>query len=58
MSDDELKLACEARGYGRIVEIVHKATVLYSGWEMDNEAWVCRMQDGLDSLLKAKELLQ
>jgi hypothetical protein len=38
--------AVRRAGHGEVSEIVHRATILREGWEMDNHGWVVRMNDG------------
>lgn len=34
------------KGFGEAKRVIHTVTLLYEGWEMDNEAWVVEMADG------------
>ena len=36
----------EARGLGRVKRVIHTATILHNGWEMDNEGWIVELDDG------------
>ena len=36
----------ERAGFGRVAKILHTATVLHRGWELDNSAWVVEREDG------------
>lgn len=36
----------ERRGHGVVEEVLHTATILHKGWEMDNEGWIAKMEDG------------
>lgn len=35
-----------SRGLGRVKKILHTATLLYEGWEMDNKGWIVELDDG------------
>lgn len=41
-----VRSAVKAKGYGEVKEIIHRFTILHSGWEMDNDGWVVKMADG------------
>ena len=34
-----------------VKRVLHKATVLHAGWELDNEAWIVELDDGSVSAL-------
>ena len=44
--EEFFKQQARERGFGDIVKILYTATILYAGWEMDNEAWIVEMSDG------------
>ena len=48
--DETMKPGDHTR-FGVIRDVLHTATVLHAGWEMDNEAWLVEMQDGSVRLL-------
>jgi hypothetical protein len=33
--------------FGPIEQILHTATILHKGWEMDNEGWIIRFKGGI-----------
>ncbi len=45
MNENQIKQA-ESCGYGKIRKVLHKAIILHSGWEMDNEGWIVELEDG------------
>lgn len=45
MDDAELRQAL-SRGYGKIKQVLHTATLMYVGWEMDNSGWIVELEDG------------
>ena len=49
--DEFLMRQAEERQFGKIIKVLYTATILYRGWEMDNEAWVVEMSDGSRALL-------
>jgi hypothetical protein len=46
MDQNELAQAAEQRGYGEVTAVLHEATVLHSGWEMDNQGWIVQLAQG------------
>lgn len=34
------------RGHGTVRKVLHEATILREGWEMDNQGWIVEMADG------------
>lgn len=46
MSEDKLKKLAEHNGFGKIAKVLHRATILREGWEMDNAGWIVEMEDG------------
>lgn len=36
---------------GTVRRVLHTATVLHKGWEMDNQAWAVEFEDGTSGLL-------
>ncbi len=45
MDESERKQAV-SRGYGKVKKVVHTATLLHNGWEMDNQGWIVEFEDG------------
>lgn len=45
VNENQIKQA-ESCGYGKIRKVLHKAIILHSGWEMDNEGWIVELEDG------------
>jgi hypothetical protein len=50
MDDREIRQA-ECRGHGKVRRVLHTATILHEGWEMDNKAWIVEMEDGVQCAL-------
>jgi hypothetical protein len=46
MNVDELIQEAERRWLGNVVEILHEATILHEGWEMDNRGWIVKLEGG------------
>lgn len=51
MMNEYHKQQARERGLGDIVNVLYTATILYAGWETDNEAWVVEMSDGSMAVL-------
>ena len=34
------------RSYGQVKVVLHTATLLHNGWELDNSGWIVEMEDG------------
>lgn len=45
MNDIELANS-EEKGFGKVKAVLHTATLLYKGWEMDNHGWIVEIEDG------------
>jgi hypothetical protein len=43
--DDRQRQSVEDLAHAKIKEVVHTATILHTGWEMDNEAWIVDFED-------------
>ena len=39
------------RGYGNVKTVLHTATLLHNGWEMDNHGWIVEFEDGQQAAL-------
>ena len=46
MNVEELKNKAKYRGFEAVNRIIHEASILHAGWEMDNEAWIVEMEGG------------
>ena len=44
--DKELREQAKAKGFGTVKKVLHTATILHNGWEMDNKAWIVEMESG------------
>lgn len=44
--DERLKERAKANGFGTVKRVIHQATILHDGWEMDNRAWIVEMESG------------
>lgn len=49
--DKSERAQAASRGYGKVKKVIHTATLLYSGWEMDNEGWIVELEDGTRAAL-------
>jgi TPP-dependent 2-oxoacid decarboxylase len=46
MANEESLFYLNNRGYNTITKVLHTATILYNGWELDNYAWIVEWADG------------
>lgn len=44
--NEELREQAKSKGFGTVKKILHTATILHNGWEMDNKAWLVEMEGG------------
>lgn len=43
-ADAALAAQIARRGFGKLVRVVHKTTVLHADWELDSEAWIVELE--------------